>query len=814
MISLFTLMILAMPSIAAAASETYAWSDATNNTIVASGGPYSATVNFQKQSDSSFTASNIAINCAGGGTGISSGVSKITQVNGNSTYQIDNTGLTSPPACNVPDFTAQFSVQAAASSNTSSTPSSASTCSQGSISWSVCPVLDNISGSISNLARDILVPLLEINNISSRSTPTLYQAWAHIRDFADVLFILIFFVIIFGTLTEQDLGGMSRYHIKTIWPRLIIAAILVQFSFLFSGVIIDIGNVLGGGIQGLIYSVTNPTAQANPANIIGTLVAGSVGVLAGAGAIAILASWTVAIPLIVSLLISLLVGFLTLGARFLIIAVLIVISPLAMAAWVLPNTENLFHAWSKTFIRLILMYPIVIGVISLAGVVNEILPFGSATTASGVGATAVAIIKPLIVIAAFLSIPAAFKYAGRSMEAVSGLINRAGQKGQTGLRNSSIWQQGVDERKRRQVSQMVRFVNSDSIKGLNSKGRTGRAAAGALTYGAGLAMLNAPKDKRSLERMSSSLMRNAKKDLESMDEATIGNLHRVSKAFAGPDLAKRKTERESLKKDAPNLFQLASTRTGREAVVSRLAELGFSDMDTVQSYASAPKRGNIMSTSNNPQGEYAALLRQIGKETGAKPAIAGRLSQAKKNYEVKDAGGNIIRTESRAMGDLDLNGVSKGIRRITPKDFGDRHSMENFRVMGTRTSTNPAMVKSAVEMAKLYAENLNRNVVVKAMDATDPRSATSLEARIEWMKNVQINSDIFKRYNPDILSLSAANLEVDPDLTNNLLQVMGISSSPSILVLSSKGRANVVRDWMQGQTYDPYFDYETSGKLI
>jgi hypothetical protein len=812
--------IILLPAVAAADGETYTWKDSQHSAIEATGGPYAGTTEFTKQADNSYTATGVALNCSGGSTATSTGTSTITTANSGQ-FEINNGSLTAPAGCTPQTFTSQFTIAgAAAATTTNPTGASTGTCDQGSVSWLMCPVINNISNSVSNLAKDVLAPLLEVNHISPKSTPALYQSWGHIRDFADVLFILIFIAIIIGTVTEQDIGALSRYHIKTIWPRLVIAAILVQFSFFFSGIIIDIGNVLGAGIQTLLISVTNPTATSSPANLIGNLVAGGVGVVGGTagvvGAVAVLSSWTVAFPIILSLLISLLVAFLTLGARFLIIAILVVISPLAMTAWVLPNTEHFFKSWNKIMVRLVMMYPIIIGVITLAGIVNQILPFSGDTANSGLATTAVAILKPLIVVAAFLVIPMSFRYAGKGMEQVTGFISNAGKLGKGAIRDSSIGQRGKEARQRRQASLMNQWMNSGVMSKLQSNGGfMGRAGASALTSGVGLAMMNAPKDKASLQRMQSRLINDAAKELENMDEATVPNLHKVHGAFAEPDIQKRKENRAKLKRDAPNLYQLATTVSGQAAVTRRLTEMGATTTETVRDYAYAGSGGNIFRATNNPQAAYSTVLKQMGKEFSKKPGVIGRVTEAQAEYEVKDVAGNVTGKVARLIGDIDLNLVGGAIGRVSAKSFGDDHNLQNFKVMDTRGNANTSLDLAAQEMSRLYAERLDRNVVSKAMDVNNRQSNMTPESRLEWMRNIQKNNDIFRAENPDILKLSSEYLEADQDLTNNLLKEMGADKIGAVKALSATGRAHVVRDWMYGQNYDPWHpDYESSGKVI
>ena len=303
-----------------------------------------------------------------------------------------------------------------------------------------------------------------------------------------------------------------------------------------------------------------------------------------------------------------------------------------------------------------------------------------------------------------------------------------------------------------------------------------------------------------------------------MDEATVPNLRRVHGAFADPDLAKRKENREALKKDAPNLYQLSTTLAGQAAVARRLGDMGLSTAETARDYAYAPSGSNVFSVSNNPQAAYSTVLKQIGKEAAGKPGVAIRMTEPKKEYEWKDAAGNVKAVINRDVGDLNLNAVGDNLNRITANSFGDKHSAENFAIMGTRGDANQALDRAAKEMAELYAERLDRNVLAKAMDPSNPRSGTTLSGRIDWMKNIQKNADIFAAQNPDILDISTQNLGADQDLTDNLLKVMKVNGAPALSVgaihaLSSQGRANVVRDWMHGVDYDPWHsDYEAGGK--
>ncbi|QWQ31437.1 hypothetical protein KOY49_00075 [Candidatus Minimicrobia vallesae] len=78
--------------------------------------------------------------------------------------------------------------------------------------------------------------------------------------------------------------------------------------------------------------------------------------LAGVGLFLFLA---VSIPTIMALLLALLVVLVILIVRQAAIILLIAISPLAFAAWLLPNTENLFKKWISMFRGLLLVFPVI-----------------------------------------------------------------------------------------------------------------------------------------------------------------------------------------------------------------------------------------------------------------------------------------------------------------------------------------------------------------------------------------------------------------------------------------------------------------------
>ncbi len=793
---------------AQASGETYKWGDTGNTKLTASGGNFSADTTFTKGADNNgnatFTATNVTYQCAGQSktgdltiTITSDQYQKTYPTPGTITNGDDClfTPIGIDPAGNVDPVTGQ------------PTDSKTDQCDQGSLTWLLCPVMDNLSGAISSLAKDALVPLLRVNRVSPDTTPGLYQTWTHVRDLADVLFILVFFAIIGATLLNQDIG-LDAYTIKKIWPRLIIAAVLVQFSFLICALLVDVGNVLGAGVEALFNGVLDPSkGPASFTNLLGNMgaIIGGLGVAGGAALV--LGSWAAALPILVSLLLSLLAVFLTLGARYLILAVLIALSPLAMLGIILPNTRDNSSDWFKLYFRLILMYPMIVAVLSLAGIVNQLLAFspggpGGGTTDSGPAAVAAALIKPLVVVAAFMIIPVTFRLAGRTLHAAHSFLNGAAQRGKGALRGSEFWQRGVDERQRRKNTYMGRVLNSGAITSLKGKGVAGKAAAGLMSGGAALALAGAPATTESLQRSNSSLVAKTKKQLSELKEAQNPiNLQNALKAANG-DVAAR----EKLRSKAPELLRYASTAPGREAMMGMLYDTEFAGKDDLNQFLNAsPQRGlRRLGTSGNVGSEWRSL-RDAGQfKRNQLMGIVQRLDQDESNYEIKDRAGNVLQSGPRKMGSIDVNGVAKSFSKATTGDLTSKISIDNYEIMMDNISSTATTYQkeAAVDTALGMAIGVTPQQLSSFFNTKD-RNAGALEKKLVMAQAMRAtNAEVWNKpeYAPTFNAV-VDQIQKDTKMVDQLARSAGVSDS-EINRLSDKGKAYVVTQWLQDRSFD------------
>ena len=227
-------------------------------------------------------------------------------------------------------------------------------CGVDGIGWLVCPLM-SFAGSLGDASYSAISYFLSIDKgiFEDQSNGGLEQAWKFFRDIANAVFAVIFLWIIFSQISNV---GVSNYGIKKILPRLIIGALLVNLSFYLCKLAVDLSNILGFSLKGVLEgAASGVSTQSAEVGTFNTLIVGGLA-LAGVGLFIFLA---VSIPTIMALLLALLVVLVILIVRQAAVILLIAISPLAFAAWLLPNTENLFKKWVSILRGLLIVFPVI-----------------------------------------------------------------------------------------------------------------------------------------------------------------------------------------------------------------------------------------------------------------------------------------------------------------------------------------------------------------------------------------------------------------------------------------------------------------------
>jgi hypothetical protein len=244
-------------------------------------------------------------------------------------------------------------------------------------SFIICPMIENMLGIIDWIVQGFIQPYLAVNPLTTTvdgKPSELYLIWNNIRNFANIVFIGAFFAIIFSQATSI---GISNYGIKKLLPRLILIAIGTNVSFFICAFLVDVFNILGVGIGSLLVSgVTDGSLTLDLGNIdliralaIPALISPLGPLIAAAGAAIIFGAFVMLFIIAIIFFITAVVIIL----RQIIIIFLVIASPLAFVAGLLPNTQNFFKQWFRTFMRLLAMYPIIMALFAAGKIASVIM---------------------------------------------------------------------------------------------------------------------------------------------------------------------------------------------------------------------------------------------------------------------------------------------------------------------------------------------------------------------------------------------------------------------------------------------------------
>ena len=231
----------------------------------------------------------------------------------------------------------------------------------GVIGWLVCPVTGKIAEATDWLYNKI-ENILAIKPLSMVEESPIHLIWKYCRGIANIVFIIFLLIVIYSQVTGL---GINNYGVKRLLPKLIVAAILVNLSFHICILAVDISNIIGNSLRGVFTAVeqasltsTASSDELSYSNLYSTLAGGTaLGVGVGMLAFELGAIWML-IPTILGAFFAVLTGLITISLRQAVVILLVMISPLAFIAYMLPNTEELFNKWKKLFLRMLTFYPL------------------------------------------------------------------------------------------------------------------------------------------------------------------------------------------------------------------------------------------------------------------------------------------------------------------------------------------------------------------------------------------------------------------------------------------------------------------------
>ena len=348
----------------------------------------------------------------------------------------------------------------------------------------------------------ISMALVVDQKVTDQSSGT-YEAWQQFRNYANAAFVLAFLIIIFSQISNI---GISNYGIKKLLPKIIVAAILVNVSYYVCQLAVDISNLLGYSFSNFTNSIAVKIGTPDIGSGSNTWLDRIGGILAmvGLGVAAIALLLSISTPVVLAALLALAMTVLILIGRQALIILLIVISPLAFVAYLLPNTENWFKKWYKLFSTLLLLFPIVAIVFGASKLASTILQaaagnpdtvtdpnsktIGVALSVGALGASAI----PLLVV------PALLKNALAATGSLGAMLSKASSKANSriGKKWNDTSMLGAMSQQRQRNQQLKRAqtlgghgngLGAKYYKGINRL--TGKNYGGKLSaHGAGIAV--------------------------------------------------------------------------------------------------------------------------------------------------------------------------------------------------------------------------------------------------------------------------------------------------------------------------------------
>lgn len=339
---------------------------------------------------------------------------------------------------------------------------------EGAEGWFMCPLIGAL-GTVSDSSYNFIKNFLKLDvELFKTNTPT-YQVWKQVRNIANVGLVILFLMIILSQLTGY---GISNYSLKKMLPRIIMATILINFSFIISQFLVDISNILGSSIVGFFNGLTDTIFIRNSFSGNERLALGGstitiilLGIMTVRSVSQMKALYSIVIPMIVSFLMIIITTGLLLVVRKTIAIVLVVVAPIAFLSLIFPNLESGYKFWKKGMSGVLVLFPIVGLLFGGAGFVSTLIINSQSTFLTqilGVVTAAIPLVfTPTLVKNTIASLPLAGQMASNFLNKISnGAVNKAKNSKSVAMANLR------HQRKNEEIARGNYNVNGGALKKL------------------------------------------------------------------------------------------------------------------------------------------------------------------------------------------------------------------------------------------------------------------------------------------------------------------------------------------------------------
>jgi hypothetical protein len=352
------------------------------------------------------------------------------------------------------------------------------------INWILCPMLGAIDSTLASLMRTV-EDLLYVDPAQFQQEE-LKVIWAYFRIISTVMLVIAGLVMVISQ--AIGVGPFDAYTIKKVFPRIVVGVIGIQLSWYLFTELNSIVNNIAWGIEGLMYAPFGGSDNFNVSSILGKE---ATGFFLGAGGALATGLFGLGLMGTLSLgltaLIGIAIAFALLSIRQFILIALFVLSPIAIAAWILPNTDKMWKIWWESYSKLLLMYPFVIFFVAagrvFAYIVSGARPDSNdgwiSTMLEGSGQILMMVVG---LFGPFFLIPKTFQLAGSAFANIAGVANNRGRgvfdrlKNYRGKKMAENWQKtrsgnrfagGTENNLRGKFNRGLEYASNVNQAGLN-----------------------------------------------------------------------------------------------------------------------------------------------------------------------------------------------------------------------------------------------------------------------------------------------------------------------------------------------------------
>ena len=214
-----------------------------------------------------------------------------------------------------------------------------------------------VIGKFLSLGGYIFDWAIDVGNITSViHQPAIYDAWTVVRDFFNLLFILILIFSAFSTIFQVE-----KYHLRKIIIILVVMALLVNFSFPIARFIIDASNML----MYFLLKQAFPSVASSTASLSSS-VAGFSGIQNIIAPNEIKGDGTQTVKIIMGMIFMfilmvtmMVIGFVLL-IRIIILGLLLIFSPIGFVGMIFPKFHEFAEKWWSNLFKYAFIGPIMV----------------------------------------------------------------------------------------------------------------------------------------------------------------------------------------------------------------------------------------------------------------------------------------------------------------------------------------------------------------------------------------------------------------------------------------------------------------------